>query len=365
MVCTCIFASPLEAEPSKAYFREYVKSSVIRLRLFTEYLRFLIVALTISKLCNSPLGENIMRTAIMGTGGLGGYFGAKLAHAGKDVTFIVRGEALQAMRANGIQVHSPHGDFAVASVQATDNPGDVGPVDQVLFCVKSYDLDNAIEAVRPLIGPETILIPVLNGVGHIDRLQDALGKEHVLGGLTMVNAHKGEPGTFHHVADAGQYQLEFGEWDGPISARCQQVQQLWEQADVHAVAIDNIVERMWWKLGAICGGGVFAAARGDKDTVWMPEIEALIRQVVAEVVAVAHAQQIPVTESLPDDLVKIAGTLPGTYKPSLLVDLENGRRVEAQAIYGFVSQIGKELKVPTPANDFIYAVLKPHMNGAK
>ena len=306
-----------------------------------------------------------MKTAIMGTGGLGGFFGGKLAAAGKDVTFIARGDTLRAMREHGIQVHSPHGDFVVDSVQVTENPAEVGIVDQVLLCVKSYDLDSAIEVMRPMIGSDTILIPVLNGVGHIKRLQDTLGTQHVLGGMTMVNAHKGEPGTFHHVADAGPIQLEFGEWAAPISQRCGQVQQLWEQAGISAVALDNIVERMWWKLGAICGGGVFAAARGDKDTAWMPEIEALIRQVIAEEVAVAHAQQIPLPESLPDDIVKLARNLPGTYKPSLLVDLENGRRVEVQAIYGFVSQMGKELNVPTPANDFVYAILKPHMNGAQ
>ena len=304
-----------------------------------------------------------MKTAIMGTGGLGGYFGAKLAHAGMDVTFIARGETLRALRENGIQVHSPHGDFAVDSVQVTDDPGEVGPVDVVLFCVKSYDLDSAVEAVQPMVGPDTILIPVLNGVGHIQRLQAALGEQHVLGGLTMINAHKGEPGRFQLVADAGQYQLEFGEWTGPISTRCEQAQQLWEQAGITSIAIDNIVDRMWWKLGAICGVGVFAAARGDKDKVWMPEIETLVHQVIAEVAAVAQAQQIPLPDSLPDDIVKIAGNLPGTYKPSLLVDLEHGRCVEAEAIYGFVSQIGKELNVDTPANDFVYAVLKPHMNG--
>ena len=304
-----------------------------------------------------------MRTAIMGTGGLGGYFGSKLAHAGMDITFIARGETLHAMHQYGIQVHSPHGDFAVDAVQATDNPGDVGPVDLVLFCVKGYDLDNAIEALQPMIGPKTILIPVLNGVGHVKRLQDTLGEQHILGGMTMVNAHKGEPGIFHHVADAGQYQLEFGEWAGPISSRCEQVQRLLEQADINALAIDNIVERMWWKLGATCGGGVFAAARGDKDKVWIPEIEALVHQVVAEVVAIAHAQQILLSDSLPDDIVKIVGNLPGTYKPSLLVDLENGHRVEAQAIYGFISQMGKELNVQTPAIDFVYAVLKPHITG--
>lgn len=307
-----------------------------------------------------------MKIAIMGTGGLGGYFGARLANAGLDVTFIARGETLQSIHTKGLQVHSPQGDLAINPVQATDNPGDIGPVDLVLLCVKSYDLENGIEAIQPMIGPETIIIPVQNGVAHIARLQAALGKKHVFGGISMISAYKGEPGIIHHVADAGQYQLEFGEWSQPVSPRCQQIQQMWQQAGVSGVAVDNIAERMWWKLALFCGAGMFAVARGDKSMVWMPETQALAHRILAEVVAVAQAQQIPLADSLPDDFVKLAESenVPPTYKPSLLVDLEQGNRLEVQATNGFISRLGKELNVPTPANDFIYACLKPHMNGA-
>ena len=305
-----------------------------------------------------------MRIAIMGTGGLGGFFGARLAQAGMDVTFIARGESLRVMRDQGLQLHSPNGDFTIHPVQATDTPAEVGPVDLVLLCVKSYDIDAAIDAMRPMIGPATMVIPVQNGVGHVDRLRDALDEPHVLGGMSMVNAHKGAPGVIHHVTDAGQYQLEFGEWGQPVSARCEQVQQLWAAAGISGVAVDNIMERMWWKLAVFGGAAVFAVARGDKGTVWIPEVQALNRQLIEEAVAVAHAQQIPLADTLPEEVRNIADGLPPTYKPSVLVDLEQGRRLETEAINGHISRLGKALGVPTPANDFVYACLKPHMGGA-
>ena len=149
-----------------------------------------------------------MRIAIMGTGGLGGFFGARLAQAGMDVTFIARGESLRVMRDQGLQLHSPNGDVTIHPLQASDTPAEVGPVDLVLLCVKSYDIDAAIDAMRPLVGPATMVIPVQNGVGHIARLQETLGETHVLGGMSMVNAHKSAPGHIEHVADVGQYQLD-------------------------------------------------------------------------------------------------------------------------------------------------------------
>lgn len=303
-----------------------------------------------------------MKTVIMGTGGLGGYFGAKLAHAGKDVHFIARGELLRAITQNGLKVQSPYGDFAVDSIHATDNPSEIGPVDLILLCVKTYDLENAIPSLIPLIDAQTAVLPLLNGVEHIARLQAALGAEHILGGISTVSARKGEPGIVHHVANLGQFQLEFGEWDGMISSRCTQIQHQFEQAEIGGTAVANVVERMWWKLTAYCGAGVFAAARGDKSKVWIPEIEALVRRTISEAVAVAHVRQIAVDDTLPDKFVNVVENAPSTYKPSLLVDLEKGSRLEIEATNGYISRLGRELNIAVPANDFIYACLKPYVN---
>ncbi|MEZ4672540.1 MAG: ketopantoate reductase family protein [Anaerolineae bacterium] len=305
-----------------------------------------------------------MRIAIMGTGGLGGYFGAKLAFANMDVVFIARGELLRSISQNGIKVHSPKGDFAIKSIQATDNPNLIGPVDLILLCVKTYDLDGALQSLLPLIGPHTTVIPLLNGFEHIAKMKAVLGDSHVLGGISMTFARKGEPGVVHHLADLDHYQIEFGEWEGTISQRCQQVQEVWEQADVKGIAVSNIAERMWWKLAGICGAGVFAVARGDKSKVWIPETQALFHGAISEVVAIARSQQILLDDALPDKFVNVIVNAPATYKPSLLTDLEQGRRLEIASTNGFISRLGKDLNIATAVNDFIYACLKPHMNGS-
>jgi 2-dehydropantoate 2-reductase len=250
-------------------------------------------------------------------------------------------------------------------VRATADPGEVGPVDLVLLCVKSYDFERAMENMRPMVGPETAVIPVLNGIEHMTRMRMILGDQPVLGGLALVNGHKGEPGVIHHVTDAGPNQLEFGEWTGGVSRRCRLIQEMWQDAAVAAVAVEDISERMWWKLGVIAGVGVFAVIRGDKKTAWAAETKVLVHKTVAEVLAVAQARQVRLADTLPDEVVNIAEGLPPNYKPSLLVDLEHGNRLEVRATNGAVSRLGMESGVPTPVNDFIYACLKPHMNGGQ
>ena len=304
-----------------------------------------------------------MRIAIMGSGGLGGYFGGCLAYGGQDVTFIARGKNLQVMREKGLQVHSPRGNFLVNPVQAIDNPNDVGVVDLILFCVKSYDVDQALGAMQPMVGVETAVLPVLNGIEHVAKMQARLSERHVLGGLVMINAHKGGPGVIHHVADSGQYQLEFGEWMGGTSPRCELIREVLTEAGLDIAVVTNIAERMWWKLAVFSGAMVLAVLRGDKATVWADETKDVVHKAVSEAVAVAAVQGVSLADTLPDDVVTLGDRLPPDYKPSLLVDLEQGNRLELEAITGFLTRLGKEVDVPTPVNDFIYASLKPYVNG--
>ena len=247
-----------------------------------------------------------MKFAVMGTGGLGGYFGGVLAKEGQDVTFIARGEHLQAMREHGLKVLSPRGDFVVNPVQATDNPKEVGPVDTILFCVKSgNDVDNALELIQPMMGPETVVIPVLNGIGHMAPMQAQLGERHVLGGSATINAHKSASGVIHHVADSGQYQLEFGEWSGGVSPCCEQIQAILTQAGLTTAPVPNISERMWWKLAVFSGAIVLAVTCGAMGKVWIPEMKAVLHQAVTETVAVAAKKGITLSKTLPDDVVEL------------------------------------------------------------
>lgn len=303
-----------------------------------------------------------MKIVVMGTGGMGGYIGGRLAQAGRDVTFVARGQHLQAIQQNGLQVRSPAGDFVIKPVKATDDPAQVEPIDLILFCVKSYDVLNAAEAMRPMVGPQTAIIPVQNGIEHIEQLGRLLGPEQVLGGVSLISAQITAPGIVQH--NMAPNTLEFGEIDGSDSARCQAIQQTLTVDGFNAKFQPNIVERMWYKLAAYSGGGVFCVVRDNKSVIWeTPETKELYRQAISEAVNVAQAGNIPLPDSVPEKIISDMDNIPPQWKPSLLIALEHGHRLELEAINGALSRIGKEAGVPTPINDFIYACLKPYIDG--
>ena len=306
-----------------------------------------------------------MRITVMGTGGLGGYIGGRLAHAGADVTFIARGQQLQAISQNGIQVQSVHGGFAVAPVRATSNPAEVGPVDLVLFCVKAYDAEVAAAQIKPLVGEQTAILPVLNGIDHLETLSTVLGPAHVLGGVSQITAHVIAPGLIEQVS--ANHTVDLGELSGVLSDRCRQIQQALAVSGIEVAVTPTIVEKMWWKLSVICGlSGVCSVARSGAGAIAQtPETLALIHQAVAECVAVAQASRISLSPALPDQIVNFVKNASTTLKPSMLVDLEHARRLEVEALNGKISRLGKAMAVPTPVNDFIYACLKPHANGGQ
>lgn len=304
-----------------------------------------------------------MKIGIMGSGGMGGYIGGRLALSSNEVYFIARGAHLQAIREQGLQVKSPLGDFAIRPAQATDNPAEIGTVDLVLFCVKSYDTSAAAELIKPLIGPYTAVLPVLNGIDHIEQLQAILGPDPVLGGVAVIIANISRPGVIKHL---GWNSLKFGEIDGRISPRCAKIHRVIQEAGIEIEAVPNIIQEMWWKLAGMSGvGGVFTVMRGDKQTIFeYEETQTLIGQAVGEVVRVAQAKGIPLTEATTQEIVSILSEKsPPDYKPSTLVDLERGNRLETEALNGAVSRHGRQLGVPTPVNDFVYACLKPYIQG--
>lgn len=303
-----------------------------------------------------------MKIAIMGTGGMGGYIGGQLAKAGREVSFIARGEHLKAIQEHGLRVESTFGDFEINPAQVTDNPEEIGQVDLILFCVKAYDAIEAAKLISPMIGPNTTILPVLNGIEHINWLKELCGSEHVLGGVAVILANIRKPGVIKHAAFNS---LDFGELAGGISNRCETIQQLLAVNEIEVKAVPNIMEQMWWKFCGMCGvGGVFAVMRGDKERIFnFKETQSLIRQAITEVVRVAQAKGYPLSDSVPEDILSGISGAPPQYKPSILVDLEKGKRLELEALNGALSRYGKELGVPTPINDFIYACLKPYADG--
>ena len=303
-----------------------------------------------------------MKIAIMGSGGMGGYIGGRLAQAGRDVVFIARGEHLKAINKRGLRIESTSGDFEIKPAHATDRPDEIGEVDLILFCVKAYDAIEAATLIKPMIGPNTAILPVLNGVDHINWLKDICGPEHVLGGVAVILANIREPGVIKHSAFNS---LDFGELAGDISNRCEAIQQILAVDEIEVEALPDILKHMWWKFCGMCGvGGVFAVMRGDKERIFgFEETRSLIRRAIMEVVSVAQAKGFPLSNSVPDDILSGISSAPPQYKPSILVDLERGNRLEIEALNGTLSRYGKEVGVPTPINDFIYACLKPYENG--
>ena len=293
---------------------------------------------------------------------MGGYIGARLVQAGRDVAFVEREPHLQALQEEGLRVQSPDGDLAIEPALATDDPAEVGPVDLIFLCVKAYDVAHAARMLQPLLASQTVLIPVQNGIGHIAPLRRVLGKEHVLGGVSLISAEIIAPGRIRH--HSGPDMLEFGEIEGGRSTRCEKIEKVLAVPGIRARACPNIVARMWWKLAAYSGAGVFCVVRGDRQTIWeTPETKALYRRAIVEAVDVARARGVALADSVPDEHVAILDGFPPDWKPSMAVALEEGHPLELESLQGDLCAMGKEAGVPTPINAFIYACLKPYLEG--
>jgi 2-dehydropantoate 2-reductase len=305
-----------------------------------------------------------MRIAVIGAGGVGGAFGAALAKAGNDVTFVARGAHLEAMRKHGLTVLSPRGDLKLNPVQATDAAASIGVVDFVLFCVKLWDVESAGAAIRPIVGPNTAVIPLQNGIDASERLIPILGKEAVMGGVAQISATIAEPGV---IRQTGTFmRLVFGELDGRSSARGAAFLALCEAAKFEAVNSNTILTALWEKFILLATNSSvvaltrlpFGKLRDD------PEVFALFEKGVAEVAAVGRARGIPLAPELEAKALQSTRNFPPDMRPSMAVDLMRGNRLELPWLAGKVVALGRELGVPTPTFAVMYAALKPYAHGA-
>jgi len=300
-----------------------------------------------------------MRIAVFGAGGAGGYFGGRLAQAGEDVVFIARGEHLRAMREHGLRVDSLKGDFVIRLAQATDDPSQVGPVDAVLVCVKAWDVPAAAQAMRPLVGPETFVVPLENGVEAPDQLAAVLGAEHVLGGLARIISFIAEPGHIRHTG-AEPY-VAFGELDRRPSQRAERLRRAFARAGVTAEIPPDIQVAMWEKflfIAAISGvGAVTRAPAGIMRS--LPETRQMLEQAIREVFAVARARGIALPEEVVAKTMAYIDSLPPDGTASMQRDIIAGRPSELEYQNGTVVRLGRESGVPTPTHAFIYASLLP------
>ena len=298
----------------------------------------------------------------MGAGGQGGLFGSLFVQAGHDVIFIARGRNLEAMQDYGLTLKSKIYKDTTVPVNATDQPKDVGNVDLVLFCVKTYDLDEAVDQIKPMIGPETIILTIQNGVEAPYRIGDAIGSEHVLAGVSYTNAHLMSPGVVNHL---GGSRLMFGELSGGISPRVKTLKKVLMETGLEVVPSDNIKGRLWRKLSTLCGlHGVLCLTRLSIGMVReFKETWELMRMVMLEATSVARAEGVIITEDEVDAALESISKLPPGVTPSMLVDLEAGRRIELETFNGAVVRFGKKHGIDTPYNYAIYSALKPYENG--
>jgi len=299
-----------------------------------------------------------MRVAVYGAGGVGGYFGGRLAQAGADVHFIARGAHLRALREHGLRVRSVKGDFEIP-VPVTDDPAEVGWCDFVLFCVKTFDTDAAAARLGPLVGDGSAVMSLQNGVENVDKLARAVGDEHVMGGAAFIFAQIAEPGVIAHTG--GPASITFGELDGRASPRAKRLLACCEQAGIEAELSASIKTVLWAKLAFICAqAGMTAAVRlpiGEIRTAaasW-----AAFSRLVAEVCAVAEADGTPVPQAAQERALALAQAAePGSFS-SLHDDLVAGRRMELEALHGFVVRRAAQHGLAVPTSEAVYAILQP------
>jgi 2-dehydropantoate 2-reductase len=304
-----------------------------------------------------------MRIAVMATGAVGGYFGARLAQGGHEVAFVARGRQLEALRAHGLRVESPLGDVHLPDVEVTAEPAGIGPVDIVLFAVKLWDTLAAAEAVKPLLGGETAVVSFQNGVVKDDLLTEALGAEHVIGGVSYIAATIAAPGLIRHSGTLAK--LVFGEYDGSLSRRVRQFGDACADSGIDAELSDRIEQAIWEKFVFLVGlSGTTSLARSPIGPIRShPRSRAFLHDVMEEVVQIARVQGVPLPADYADERLAFTDRLPAGMTSSMQHDVEQGNRLEVDWLSGDVVERGARLGLATPCNRAIFDMLSVHSEG--
>jgi len=305
-----------------------------------------------------------MRIAIIGAGGVGGYFGARLQQAGADVHFVARGSHLAAMRRDGLTVESPLGDIHLPKVNATETPADIGPADMVWLSVKLWDMDGAVKSMRPLIGPDTGIISFQNGVQKDDILRAAFGDTAVMGGVAYIATNIDRPGVIKHTGT--MQRLIFGEYDGRRSKRAETLLDFSLRGGIDAELSDDVRKAIWEKF-------VFLVALSGSTTTMRepigpirsnPRSRRFLSELMRETVAVGRALGVALPADFADQRLAFVDTLPHEMTSSMHHDLKAGKRLEVSWLSGGVAQLGEKAGVPTPMNRAVWEILALSEAGA-
>lgn len=303
-----------------------------------------------------------MHIVIFGAGGVGGYFGGRLAQAGENVTFIARGEHLQAMLVNGLMVESIKGDFSIQPVNATDDTKKVKDIDIIFVCVKTWHLPKVAKTILPMLDPGTFVIPLENGVEAAPQLAEILGREHILGGLCRISSRVASPGVIQHVAI--EPYIAFGELDNRPSERTRKLLQVLQQANISAEIPPDINVAVWLKflfISTVSGIGAitrvpFGSFRSIDGT------RQMLLDALKECHAVAIAQGVRLPDESVTDTLAYIDSLPPHTMASMQRDILDGRPSELESQNGAIVRMGRLLNIPTPVHTFIYYSLLPQEN---
>ena len=304
-----------------------------------------------------------MRIAVVGAGGVGGGFGAALAKAGADVSFLARGAHLAAMKSAGLKVTGPRGDMHLVPTQSTDDPAAIGPVDIVLFCVKLWDVESAGERIKPLIGPNTAVIPLQNGIDAHERLIPILGPGAVMCGVAQISASITAPGV---ITQVGTFmRMVFGELDGRRSKRAEDFLALCLKAGFDAGLSDQILTDLWMKFILLASNaGMMSLARQPigklRDD---PDMRPIFRAAYQETIDVGRARSVTLPADALERILELTNHFPPAMKASMALDLDRGNRLELPWLSGKVAELGRQFGVPTPTHGMMYAMLKPYVMG--
>jgi 2-dehydropantoate 2-reductase len=306
-----------------------------------------------------------MRIAIFGTGGVGGHFGAELARAGHNVVFIARGDHLAAIRAHGLRVETSQREIVVHPATATDSPAEVGVVDAVIVGVKAWQVTQAAHAMRPLVGSDTVVIPLQNGVEAPARLVDVLGEAHVVGGLCASFSWVVGPGQIRSIGTT--HFIKFGELNRTSSERVERLRQAFEHAGVKVEVPADMHAALWEKfLFVVPFGGVGAVTRSPIGVIrTIPETRRMLEDCMREILAVAQSRKIALREDAVDSAMRFVDSLAPSGTTSLQRDIAEGKPSELGEWTGAVVRLGREVRVRTPLHEFIYHCLLPQERRAR
>jgi len=305
-----------------------------------------------------------MRIAIMGSGGVGGYFGARLAQAGNDVAFIARGRHLAAMRANGLAIRSVLGDMTIPRPAVTDDPAGLAPADIVLFAVKLWDTEGAAQAVLPLLATGGVVVPFQNGVESIERIGAIVGADRVMGGVAYIAATIGEPGVIAHTGTMAR--LLFGPVEPSQRKTAEALLASCQGAGIDAELSNDILRALWEKFAFLSAfSGLTSVARQPLGVLRDdPDLRATLEAAIRETWSVGRAKGVALTDDFVTQQMKFTDGLPAQMKSSMLNDLEAGNRIEAPWLAGAVARMGSAMGIATPVNATLFAALKPYCAGA-